>query len=59
MDNMNIVAAQYVIDEDANVSVRANIDGQEMWVPADPSNRHYAEILRQVANGTLVVAEAE
>ena len=30
-----------------------------LMVPLDPSNRHYAEIMRQVAAGTLVIAEAE
>ena len=58
MDKINITAAQYVVDEDSNVSVRATIDGQEVWVPADPSNRHYAEIMRQVEAGTLAVQEA-
>jgi hypothetical protein len=60
MDNMNITAAQYTTDElSGNTnSVKATIDGQEMSVPLDPANRHYAEILRQVEAGTLVVAEA-
>ena len=38
---------------------RATIDGQELFVPLDPANRHYAEIMRQVEAGTLVVAEAD
>ena len=37
----------------------ATIDGIEMSVPLDPANRHYAEILRQVEAGTLVVLAAE
>jgi hypothetical protein len=28
-------------------------------VPLDPSNRHYAEILRQVETGTLVIEDAD
>ena len=61
MDNMNITAAQYTVDEltGSNSSIQATIDGQEMSVPLDPANRHYAEILRQVEAGTLVVAAAE
>ena len=61
MDNMNIVAARYNADEidGHNVSIQATIDGQEMSVPLDPANRHYAEIMRQVEAGTLVIAEAE
>tara|TARA_R110000851_G_scaffold255326_1_gene407904 strand:+ start:962 stop:1144 length:183 start_codon:yes stop_codon:yes gene_type:complete len=60
MDNMNITAAQYTTDMDGNnSSVQATIDGQEMSVPLDPANRHYAEILKQVAAGTLTIQDAE
>ena len=60
MDNMNITAAQYQADIDGNNSmVQATIDGAEVSVPLDPANRHYAEILRQVADGTLTIAEAD
>lgn len=58
MDNMNITAAQYVALDGRSVSIQATIDGQEMSVPLDPANRHYAEILRQVEAGTLVVLAA-
>ena len=60
MDNMNITAAQYTTDMDGNnSSVQATIDGQEMSVPLDEANRHYAEILKQVAAGTLTVQDAD
>ena len=61
MDNMNITAAQYVSNELSgnNTCITASIDGTEMSVPLDPANRHYAEIMRQVEAGTLVVAEAD
>ena len=60
MDNMNITSAQYTTGMDGNnSSIKATIDGTEMSVPLDPANRHYAEILRQVEAGTLVVAEAD
>ena len=59
MDNMNITTAQYTTGIDGNnFGIKATINGQEMSVPLDPSNRHYAEILRQVDAGTLVIAEA-
>ena len=60
MDDMNITAAQYVVDKimGNNTSIKATIDGQELFVPLDPANRHYAEILRQVANGTLEILPA-
>ena len=61
MDNMNITSAQYVADllSGNNGSIKATIDGTEMSVPLDLANRHYAEIMRQVDAGTLVIAEAE
>ena len=59
MDSMNITAAQYTIDlGGASIGIQATIDGQEMSVPLDPANRHYAEILKQVAAGTLTIQEA-
>jgi hypothetical protein len=59
MDNMNITTAQYVAEDGANINIKATIDGQEMSVPLDPANRHYAEILKQVEAGTLTIADAE
>ncbi len=35
------------------------VDGETMGVPMDPANRHYAEIMRQVAAGDLTIADAE
>jgi hypothetical protein len=58
-NNMNITVAQYVAKDGANIGIEATIDGQEMSVPLDPANRHYAEILKQVEAGTLVIADAE
>ncbi len=59
-NNMNITSAQYQANEDGNnSSIQATIDGQEMFVPLDPNNRHYAEILKQVEAGTLTIADAE
>jgi hypothetical protein len=59
MDKMNITSAQYNSFDGQNVSIKATIDGTEMSVPLDPANRHYAEILRQVEAGNLVIQEAE
>ena len=61
MDNMNITAAQYQVDpmSGTNASIKATIDGQELFVPLDPSNRHYAEIMRRVEAGELTIAEAD
>ena len=59
MGNMNITAAQYSAFEGNNTGIQATIDGQDMSVPLDGANRHYAEIMRQVEAGTLVVLAAE
>ena len=57
---MNITNAQYINDiEDNQSSIKATIDGKEMFVPLDPNNRHYAEILKQVADGTLTIQDAD
>jgi len=54
-----IESAQYSIDmEGNNSSIQATIDGTVMSVPLDPANRHYAEIMRQVEQGTLTIQEA-
>ena len=59
-NNMTITTAQYQADMDGNNSgIKATIDGQELSVPLDPANRHYAEILKQVEAGTLTVADAD
>ena len=57
---MNITSAQYMEDMSGNNSaIKVTIDGVTMSVPLDPANRHYAEILRQVAAGTLTIADAD
>lgn len=60
MDNITITAAQYSANLNGiNTSVKATIDGVELSVPLDPANRHYAEILKQVAAGTLTIQDAD
>jgi hypothetical protein len=59
MNDMNITAVQYTTDlAGNNTSIKATIEGQELSVPLDEANRHYAEIMRQVETGTLVVLAA-
>jgi len=54
---MNITKAQYTTAE--KEMIKATIDDMEMFVPLDPSNRHYAEILKQVADKKLTIKEAD
>lgn len=60
MDEMYITSAQYQTDNDGNnVSIWANIDGENTCVPMEAANRHYDEIMRQVEAGTLTIQEAD
>ena len=60
MNEMNITSAQYVAKEGENICIRATIDGDVVVVPNNaPGNRHYDEIQRQVAAGTLTIQEAD
>ena len=59
MDKMQITSAQYIQYLGSNSMVKATIDGQELFVPFDPANRHYAEIMRQVEAGELTIQEAD
>ena len=57
---MEITNAKYGVDPAGNnIGVMAVIDGKTMWVPNDPANRHYAEIQKQVAAGTLTIEDAD
>ena len=59
MENINITSAQYLQRDGQNSAIKATIDGKEYFVPLDPANRHYAEILRQVEAGTLTIEDAD
>lgn len=54
---MDIINAKYEAFEGSNVAIKATIYGDEVVVPLDTANRHYAEIMRQVADGTLTIAD--
>ena len=61
MDDMYITNAQYVADADNNnISIKFTLDGVSMSVGI-PSvgNRHYDEIMKQVAAGELTIQEAD
>ena len=58
---MKIENAQYnkstLTNENCSINCVAN--GEHVSVPLDPANRHYAEILKQVAAGTLTIKDAD
>jgi hypothetical protein len=53
---MNITSAQYTrnSDDTANDNIKAVIDGETMFVPLDPANRHYQAIQEWVAEGNTI-----
>jgi len=62
MDEMNITNAQYIAHpmDGTNSSIKATINGVEMFVPInEPANLESAEIQKQVAAGTLTIADAD
>ena len=58
---MNIESAQWLRDERTGQTscVRTIIDGVTYYVMNNPANRHYAEILKQVKEGTLTIKDAD
>jgi len=59
MNEINITSAQYIAADGNNVSVLIVVDGETLSVPLQEGNRHYDEIMRQVNEGTLTIADAE
>ena len=53
---MNITSAQYQDNNGTASGITATIDGQEMSVPLDAANRHYAAILEWVDAGNTIAA---
>ena len=47
------VQHQQFMGQDTN-TVKATIDGEEIQVPKNPSNRHYAAILKWVEDGNTI-----
>lgn len=57
---MKIENAKYNKNEhNENVSINCVIDTKKSSVPLDPDNKHYAEILKQVKEGTLTIKDAD
>jgi len=57
MNEIVITSAQYV--DSTNTVIKTTIDSTEMFIPLDPANLHYAEIMRQVDAGELTIQDAE
>jgi len=60
MEEMYISSAQYWQNIDGeNIGVVFVTDGKTIHVPIDTNNRHYDEIMKQVAAGDLTIADAD
>tara|TARA_S200000501_G_scaffold378150_1_gene439383 strand:+ start:1190 stop:1363 length:174 start_codon:yes stop_codon:yes gene_type:complete len=57
---MNIKSAKYQNNLNGEaVCIHVVVNDVTMFVPIDPDNRHYAEIMRQVDAGTLTIEDAD
>ena len=57
---MNISSARYTTNlEGDNTAIKCIIDGETIHVPLQEGNRHYDEIMRQVAAGELTIEDAD
>jgi hypothetical protein len=58
---MNITFAEYYIpsDMDRPSMVKCTAEGQTIYIPLDPNNADYQEIMRQVEAGELTIQDAE
>jgi len=50
--------AQYFAYNGTNVSIKVDINGIESFVPLDPANTDYINIMKLVANNQLTIAPA-
>ena len=51
--------AEYITTKDGVKQIRVKIDGVESWVMMDINNRHYAEMMEQVKEGTLTIKDED
>jgi len=60
-DKMNILSAQYfqTMLDDSPSSIKTTIDDRDLFIPLDPANTDYQEIMRQVEAGELTIEPAD
>ncbi len=58
---MNITSAKYgkMLDKQDNTNIIIIMDGKTLSVPTLVGNRHYDEIMKHVAAGTLTIKDAD
>ena len=57
---MNITNAKYYKSgNDSNINIKATIDGEELYIPIHPANRHYAAIIEWAKEDSNEIAAAD
>ena len=56
---MNITEAQWLEIDGVKNTIRIVIDNREYFVPISTGNRHYNEVMKQVADKKLTIKEAD
>ena len=58
---MEVTNAKYInaATTDKIIAIHATVNGKETFVPLDPANTDYAEIMRQVEAGELTIEPAD
>ena len=58
---MIIKDAQYMIGplDNSVLMIKATVDGKQTFIPTVVGNRHYREVLKQVADGKLTIKDAD
>jgi hypothetical protein len=51
--------AQYIASDGQNTEIRVDINGLTSFVPLDPANTDYQNLMALVAAGELTIAPAE
>jgi len=59
MEFKNAKYLKNTLDENGLKTIEAVVNKETLHIPLDPENRHYAEILKQVKEGTLTIKDAE
>jgi hypothetical protein len=58
MKEINVTLAQYMYMKDQITCIKVITPNETLFVPFDPANSDYAEIMRQVEAGELTIEEA-
>ena len=59
MEFKNAKYIKNLLDENGKKTIEAVVNEETLHIPLDPENTHYAEILKQVKEGTLTIKDAE